>query len=60
MIVKIHTGRVGIALRGHGIGVVCWPHANALKGQDGVALFQIKPNTTKPCIVCTQLAKETA
>lgn len=61
--VKVHTGRLGIALRGHGTGVICWPHANALKGPDGklpdgVVLFQIRPNCTKPCNVCAELAKE--
>lgn len=63
---KINTGRLGVALLGHGHGVICWPHANALKGPDGrlpdgVALFQIKPDTKRPCGVCTELAnKETA
>lgn len=52
---KVNTGRVGVAVRGtSGTGVLCWPHANALKGQDGLVLFRIK-QTGKPCNLCTQL-----
>lgn len=59
-VVKVNVGRVGVAMRGQkGTGVLCWPHAKALKAQDtdhSIVLFSIKA-TVKPCNVCTQISK---